>query len=278
MAHYLDTAMKLNTTPTFSQENADAFVKYLNEEAISHRAINHPFLTRLASGDFPDPAAALKDFTFQYLAYSVDFLRYLTVTISQLEKRQHREWLMGNLMEESGRVDEDDAKALSDINIDIDWVQGVPHPVLYMRFLDAIGFDHQFRQHNDFCDEAKIWRQMFLNSCSAGGASQAIGAMGLGTENIVKFIYKPILVAINKYLNVSPKERVFFDLHALLDDEHGEILNHIAADYARYEGHRKGLRDGMLMALNLRAGFFDSMMVRAESIDTSIPAIASSLA
>lgn len=251
-------------TPSHSLASARAFIAALNEEALAHRALNHPFLKRLEAGDFTNPAAVLKDFLYQYLAYSVDFIRYLTVTISKLEARHHREALIANLIEESGQVDAEDAQALAEIGVEIEWVQGVPHPVLYTQFLDAIGYDEHYRASHGFCDEAKIWRKMFLGACTDGGADQSLGAMGLGTENIVKFVYKPILGAIQRHLDVSPKARVFFDLHALLDDEHGEVLNDIAAHYAQYERHRVPLRDGMLMALSLRAGFFDSMLVRAE--------------
>ncbi|TQV75369.1 iron-containing redox enzyme family protein [Aliikangiella marina] len=252
--------------PSHSQSNAQHFIADLNQEALEHRAVNHPYLTRLASGSFTDPSAVLKDFAFQYLAYSQDFLRYLTATISKLESRQHRDWLVENLIEESGHIDEHEAKELTSIGIKMEWVQGVPHPLLFMRFLDAIGYDKSYRKQNDFSDEAKIWSHMFLNACSAGSAAQSLGAMGLGTENIVKYIYKPILQAIKNFLNVSEKDRVFFDLHALLDDEHGEIINNIAVEYARYDRHREMIREGMLMALNLRAGFFDAMMIRADTI------------
>lgn len=241
------------------------FIKSLNEEALRHRALNHPYLTKLKDGSFPNPTEALRDFGYQYLAYSVDFLRYLTATIAQLEDRKHREWLMDNLMEESGHVHEEEEAQLNEIGVQMDWIQGVPHPTLYTRYLDAIGLDQDFRDSHDFCDEAKIWRKMFLNTCTVGGPAQALGAMGIGTENIVKFIYKPILEAIQNHLDISIKDRVFFDLHAALDDEHGEILDNIATEYAQYEGHREPLRNGMLMALNLRTAFFDSMMVRAEN-------------
>lgn len=255
-----------NSQPTHSIENSTNYIAQLNHEALEHRAIKHPFLNRLANGDFQEPSAVLRDFSFQYLAYSQDFLRYLTATISKLESRTHRDWLVENLIEESGHIDEGEAKALEAIGIKLEWVRGIPHPLLFTRFLDSIGYDKRYREQNDFCDEAKIWSHMFLNACSAGNAAQSLGAMGLGTENIVKHIYQPILKAINNFLTVNAKDRVFFDLHALLDDEHGDIINNIAIEYARYERHREMIREGMLMALNLRAGFFDAMLVRAEAI------------
>ena len=258
--------MYSKSKPSFARTDSKKFIKQLSNEAENHRALNHPYLDALIKGSFKNTEVVLKDFTYQYLAYSTDFLRYLTSTISQLEEREHREMLVHNLMEEAGKVDPGDAKPLAAAGIKIDWIQGVPHPVLYQRFLKAVGVDEKFRASHGYCDEAMIWRRMFQAICSTGGAAQALGAMGLGTENIVKFVYAKIIKAIDKHLDVSREERVFFDLHAAVDDEHGEVIDNIAVDYAQFRRNREPLRNGMLMALNARAAFFDGMMIRAKHV------------
>jgi pyrroloquinoline quinone (PQQ) biosynthesis protein C len=258
--------MYKDSNPSFTLEESRAYIRQLGEEALTHRALNHPFLHALVEGTFNDPVVALKDFTFQYLAYSRDFMRFLTATIAQLDERPHREMLIHNLMEEAGKVDEDDVPALKQAGIDIAWIQGLPHPELYQRFLNAVNITPEFRAKTPFCDEALIWSKMFLNTCNSGGPAQALGAMGLGTENIVKHVYAQILQAIAKHLPVTPEQRVFFDLHAAVDDEHGEVIDEIAAHYAQFRRNREPLRTGMLMALNARAAFFDGMMARANRI------------
>jgi len=258
--------MYSGSKPTYSAAESKRFIAELSQEARNHRALNHPYLQALIKGKFKDPAVAVKDFNYQYLAYSYDFLRYLTATIAQLEEREHREMLVHNLMEEAGKVDPDDEPALAKAGIKIEWIQGVPHPVLYQRFLNAVGINDAFRKKISFCDEALIWRRMFLNICSTGGAAQALGAMGLGTENIVKYVYRHIIKAVDKHLDVSREERVFFDLHAAVDDEHGEVIDNIAATYAQFRRNREPLRNGMLMALNARAAFFDGMMLRSQRV------------
>lgn len=260
--------MYKKSEPSYSLEDSRKFIKTLGEEALAHRALNHPFLHAIKGDEFNHPDIVLKDFTFNYLAYSKDFMRFLTATIAQIEEREHREMLIHNLMEEAGKIDPDDEPALKEAGIKIDWIQGVPHPVLYQRFLDAVGMNEKFRKQTEFCDEAMIWSRMFLNVCSTGGAAQALGAMGLGTENIVKYIYRHIMEAIEKHMKVTPQQRVFFDLHAAVDDEHGEVIDEIAAFHAQFRRNREPLRDGMLMALNARAAFFDGMMARAQRLHT----------
>lgn len=257
-----------NSKPTYTKADSKKFIREMFREARAHRALKHPFLQALSDNSFQNPDTVLKDFLFQYLAYSNDFLRYLTATIAQLEERSHREMLVHNLMEEAGKVDADDEPALTAAGIKIDWIQGVPHPALYTRFLDAVGIDQKFRSKTEFCDEALVWRRMFLNICSTGGAAQALGAMGMGTENVVKFVYAEIIKAIERNLDVSRKDRVFFDLHAAVDDEHGEVIDNISIEFAQYRRNREPLRNGMLMALGARAAFFDGMMHRAQHIKT----------
>lgn len=254
--------------PTYTKADSRRFIREMFREARGHRTLKHPFLSALVRNEFEKSDVVLKDFLFQYLAYSNDFLRYLTATIAQLEEREHRELLVHNLMEEAGKVDEEDEPALAAAGVKLEWIQGVPHPVLYARFLDAVGLDQAFRKKTAFCDEALVWRRMFLNICSTGGAAQALGAMGMGTENIVKYIYIDIIRAIDSHLKVSPRDRVFFDLHAAVDDEHGEVIDNIAVEFAQYRRNREPLRNGMLMALGARASFFDGMMHRAQNIRT----------
>ncbi len=251
-----------------SREKAEEYVMGLCQRAENHRAIKHPYLQRLADGDAADIVAAIKDFSFQYHAYSNDFLRYLTATIAQMESGEHRKALLINLTEETGQVSEDDAQELSKVGIELEWIDGIAHPTLFHRFLAAIGIDDAYRASHEVAEETLIWRDMFLDLCLRGHAAQSLGAIGLGTENVVKFIYKPILVAIKTHLDIEPRDRVFFDLHATLDDEHGKVLTNIAVDYAQVsEENRRELKNGMLKALTIRNAFFDAMAAR---LDTTV--------
>jgi hypothetical protein len=158
----------------------------LIDEALNHRAINHPYLLALKNGEFSNNKEILKDFAAQYGAYSSWFPRYLTAVISKLENPTHREHLLDNLAEESGRLHEEDIEAVAALGIKEEWVQGIPHPKLFRRFQDAMGVDKG--QSNGI--EVEIWRESFLSLVQDGSATAAVGAIGLGTETIVKFINK----------------------------------------------------------------------------------------
>jgi pyrroloquinoline quinone (PQQ) biosynthesis protein C len=239
------------------------YIAGLSAEAQLHRAVNHPYLQRLIDGNVPDIRGAMTDFVYQYFAYSADFLRYLIATIHQIEEARHRKALMQNLLEESGRIDAENAALLGTIGIQLEWVNGIPHTQLFERCMNAVGANAEYRQSRTYADEAIVWRESFLSVCSSGGAPRAVGAMGLGTESIVKYIYRPFIKAIERHLEVSLRDRVFFDLHAALDDQHGDVLDKIAIDYAADVAKRRQIREGMLMALSYRGAFFDALEARA---------------
>jgi len=49
--------------------------------------------------------------------------------------------------------------------------------------------------------------------------SQADCNPHLNTENIIKFIYQPMLEAIHKHMNVPDRDQMFLNLHAALKEK-----------------------------------------------------------
>jgi pyrroloquinoline quinone (PQQ) biosynthesis protein C len=235
----------------------------LTSEALQHRAVQHPYLKALANGEFEDMEAVLKDFASQYGFYSSWFPRYLTAVISKLENPDYRNHLLDNLSEESGHLHEEDLVAVRELGIKDEWVQGIPHPILFKRFQVAMGVNTN--AHPGI--EVDIWRDSFLSLIQNGSAANAVGAIGLGTESIVKFIYKDIIQAIERYTELTLEDYVFFPLHTEADDEHGLILLDIAEKMASTSPEAElELRKGMRKALNLRAAYWDEMYERAKAI------------
>jgi pyrroloquinoline quinone (PQQ) biosynthesis protein C len=169
-----------------------------------------------------------------------------------------------NLSEESGHLHEEEMDAIRDLGIKDEWVQGIPHPQLFKRFQKAMGV----ASNNEPEIQVEIWRESFLSLIQSGTAINAVGAIGLGTESIVKFIYKDLIQAIEKHTDLTLEDYVFFPLHTEVDDEHGLILLNIAEQMASESIEAESeLRKGMLKALNLRAAFWDDMYERAKIID-----------
>ena len=184
--------------------------------------------------------------------------------ISRLERPAHRVALIENLTEESGQYEQEELDELAAIGVRPEWIVGVPHPVLFARFGAALGVSDDSAQDEPIC-----WRDLFLTVLTHGTPAEAIGALGLGTETIVSTMYRPFLDAIAHVGDLEPADTVFFPLHTAVDDHHQEVLRQIAVDHAGTEAGRRGLRHGMLKALQLRSAFWDWMHARAHNPVTS---------
>jgi pyrroloquinoline quinone (PQQ) biosynthesis protein C len=240
-------------------ESPASFVADLAEVSLRHRAVRHPYLKALVDGTLPDTRWALADFARQYYGYSKHFPRYLTAVISRLENPAHRAALLCNLTEESGTYDDNEIEALAAIGVKAEWIVGIPHPVLFRRFATAM----EVRFDAPEADAVACWREVFLGVLSTGTAAEAVGALGLGTENIVSTMYTSFLAALARVNGLSPRDTVFFPLHTAVDDHHQATLQAIATELAVNETGRQDLRRGMLKALQLRSAFWDWMYARA---------------
>ncbi|MBM4357298.1 MAG: iron-containing redox enzyme family protein [Deltaproteobacteria bacterium] len=235
------------------------FVARLASEALRHRAVQHPYLQALAEGTLPDTRWALADFARHYYAYSSHFPRYLTTVISRLERPEHRRALLENLTEESGVYEQEELATLAELGVERDWIEGLPHPVLFRRFSEAIGVSHDTPNESD---QVVAWRDLFLQVLG-NSAAEGLGALGLGTENIVRTIYGPFVKAIARLDDLALRDTVFFPLHTAVDDHHQATLQSLSVDHADTPEGRLALRRGMLKALQLRSAFWDWMLARA---------------
>ena len=243
-----------------SPSEVESFLAAVTKEGISHRAVHHPYLLALRDGKLPDRKWALADFARQYHGYSSHFPRYLTTVIGRLERPEHRIALMENLTEESGKYEKEELDELAKIGIKKEWIIGVPHPLLFRRFCVAAGV-HEVGPDFDAV-EVICWRELFLSILSNGSPAEALGALGLGTENVVSTMYEYFLPALN-VLEVPGSETVFFPLHAAVDDHHQATLLDISRHFASTAQGRIDLLKGMRKALALRAGFWDWLQIRA---------------
>lgn len=232
-------------------------VAMLLGEAEAHRALHHPYLDALENGTLPDPVGALRRFTAEYAVYTKSFQNYLLLCMSKLEEQKHRSILLENLCEESGMIEEEELEELEALGIRAEWVQGVPHPEMFARFREALEATHT----PDTGDIAKDWKELFVAQLTHAGAAEALGALGLGTESIVKHFYRPLIRAIRNLTDLARQDYVFFELHAELDDEHGELMLEIAAELIEQDpANGEAMRRGMHKALGLRSLFCDRML------------------
>lgn len=236
----------------------------LLDEASEHPALNHIWLDHIAEHKYVNMGWALRDYAYQYHGYASAFPTYLDAVINKLDDDRHRQALKHNLDEEKGKLDAIDAEVLTRAGIDVTAIDGVSHPGLYRRFCNAL--DISDSELGSPSIAAQSWRHDLLAYIAEATPAAAVGAIGLGTESIVKPIYNKLLCGIRKMGGITRDDYVFFELHCIVDDQHAIDLNHIAADLLSEEHNRNELRAGMLQALSLRNRFWDHLHDRAMTL------------
>jgi pyrroloquinoline-quinone synthase len=245
------------------------YVSSLKDYAEKSPAIQHPLLRAIALGEFRDLPGTITRFLREYYFYSYHFTQYLTAVMSRLERPEHRSMLMPNVMEENGQMDEEHNAELRRAGIEPSFV-AAPHPELFRRFLAAIGLSREQILQQPPHLATMAWVDTFANLCRHGSQEQAVGALGLGTEGIVRHVYLELLQGIKKaWPQMTLKDRVFFDLHAHLDDEHAHVMRIITIELCRTVAGRRRVAMGVLQALNARRTFFDHMLVYLRAMDQS---------
>jgi len=233
------------------QTSASEFTDALMTECKKHPAVHHPYLSRLANGQYPNHQLAVKDFARQYGFYSANFTKALIAVQSRLDDDLERQIIGDNLREEEGSPD-----SVS--------LEGLPHRELFRLFSRQVGVDNDPGESEGVCLTVKLWTRFFIEQCAAEPVEFAIGAIGLGTELIVPTIYLKLIQAVDR-LEVADRSeaRMFFSLHLGADDQHGAAFVRIATNHARSQESREALRFGAISSLNLRKCFYDTMDVRA---------------
>jgi pyrroloquinoline-quinone synthase len=243
------------------------FVESLQQYALGSRAANHPLLERIATGNLPDMVGNVSFLLSEYYHYSHQFTRYLTAVMANLEAPKSRSALVRNAADESGHIAADEAAELLRNGIDPEHAKA-PHPELFRRFLRAIGAKPEEILLRKPYVATMAWVEAFRGLCMFGGEIQGVGALGIGTEGIVSVMYRRILRGIAiAWPNMTARDRVFFELHAVVDDDHAHTLNGIAIDFADSPEGRRELAVGAYRALVMRAAFFDEMM---DEIDATV--------
>lgn len=240
------------------------FLSQLGTEALASSAVNHPYLEAISEGDFPNIELAFKDFAFQYGLYSAQFIRYLSAVIANLSDPKHQQILQSNLDEEKGHIH--DIELPADVLASID---GQPHARLFRRFQEALNIDVEYHTTISEQQPGQLWGQKFLQLCEMD-APVGVGAIGIGTEQVVSKIYNQILTGLKAHSNLSMIQRVFFDLHSQCDDEHAAQLMLIAEDLAVDQHACEQIGYGVNAALKIRKEFWDAMLERAMNFPSSI--------
>jgi pyrroloquinoline-quinone synthase len=250
----------MNATQSFAMaESPQAFLRALEDYARASRAVEHPLFAALDRMPQKSARDALRTVLGQYYQYSAHFTRYLGAALAGLECLEHRASILSNLAEEGGAIAPKHAATLERMGLRPSDV-AQPHPLLFQRFLRAIGSSSHGVCGPDTHAATRVWIQTMLDLCR-GPAAQAVGALGIASEGVVQPLYERILTAVGRaWPELSAYQRAFFELHVIADDGHAEELRRIGLDLLKNrETAPQEMACGVIKAIEVRASFFDAM-------------------
>jgi pyrroloquinoline-quinone synthase len=195
------------------------------------------FLTHCQTGQIS--REELEIFIQQHQIYSRYFTRYLAALLANIEDDEHRLTLTHNLIDEMGLGD----------------AGNLPHSLLYRNMMDNMGLAPCT---NPLPSTQRLVDTMF-ECCNSSNYMVALGALCLGAEMIVPFLYQRI---VDGFLSIgeSLDNLHFFTLHIECDDAHAETMSEIIAwKLQESPSDLLDLNYGAEKMIQARIAFFDGI-------------------
>jgi pyrroloquinoline-quinone synthase len=190
---------------TMNISGSPAIGPYIKAEWLA-RLGNTDFLARCQNGQVS--RAEMDLFVQQHHLYSRCFTRFLAASLAKIEDDDHRLALTHNLFDEMGLGD----------------AGGLPHSKLYRLMMDNMGLA---ASPAPLPSTRQMVDTMFA-CCHSPNYMVGLGALCLGAEGIVPFVYQRIVDGFIG-LGESPDNLQFFTLHIECDDGHAETMAEIIA-------------------------------------------------
>jgi pyrroloquinoline-quinone synthase len=216
------------------------FVRGLREEVGGHSAVTHPFLRRFAAGDLA--RWQIWGYASQHYRLVCFFTTYLEAIAGRTPDLQVRELLHEILEDEYVRR------------------QGFErsHPVLYRRFLRAVGFEEGAWEKVPWLPATGTFVRAHID-LTLRGWLLGLGAIGPGHEWAIPLMFPSLVAGIERSLALEPAALEYFRLHIDLDVEHGRILEEVTLRWATTEEAQVDIRTGALCSLSARAAFWSAL-------------------
>jgi pyrroloquinoline-quinone synthase len=203
------------------------------------------FLARCQTGQIS--RAELDSFIQQHQVYSRCFTRFLAALLANIVNDQHRLALTQNLFDEMGLGD----------------AGSLPHSTLYRYMMDSMGL---LPCTTPLPSTQRLVDTMF-ECCKSPNYMVALGAMCLGAEGIVPYLYQWIVDGFQT-LGESPDKLRFFTLHIECDDGHAETMNQIIdVELRQTPTALLDLNYGAEKMIQARIEFFEGLDAQCPSYD-----------
>ena len=204
-----------------------AFVTLLREQCSKpgRGMANHPIVLGLEAGTVTLPQ--LRHFTEQFYLHIRNMLPWIGQIYVTCPHEDVRAVLAKNLAEECIGT----------------FTKTKAHPDLLLEFGEAIGMDVQAtRQKTQLPDSRRVTEFFeFMSNCRPWYVP--LSAIGLGLESFVPDTFTRIVAALKKNYGIKDDKLVFWTMHIMADQEHGDEGIELVSKYAVTPLARKQVYD-----------------------------------
>jgi len=216
------------------------FIRSLEEEALYHEAVQHPFLLRFASDSLTQ--TQIQTFGLQHYQLVKVFVNYMTNVLP--------------------KIPDQDATTLFRKVFDDEFGQYTifrSHPALYRNFLRAIGLKDEDWGRISLLPETAQFIEEHMQLTRGNDFLSALGAVGPGHEFSIPTMFTYIVRGITNNTALTEDQIEYFTCHIKEDVEHAKIFNQLIARHVETEDGQVRLREGTMRSLSLRKCFWDGL-------------------
>jgi pyrroloquinoline-quinone synthase len=218
---------------------AREFLARLRVEVERHPAVNHLFLSRIATAPFSREDYRVFGENHYPLVYS--FTSYLEALLGRAPGSDSKLWLAKVLVDEYGEGSE-----------------GNDHATLYRRFLDACGSSSGSNGEARVAEPAYRFIEEHRMLSRRQPFLVGLGAVGPGHEWAIPKMFESILLGLAR-AGFRDEEIGYFTLHTAQDVDHGRWLAEALERLATSESAQAQIRRGALQSLEARGRFWSGV-------------------
>jgi len=205
----------------------DEFVSLLRAECSrpGHGMKDHPLVHAMEAGTATIPQLQL--FTEQFYLHISRMLPWIGAIYVRCPHEEVRTALVKNLAEEcTGYQTQTDA-----------------HPALLLEFAKALGSDPEAIRNGEQLTEGRRLTDYFEFMGLCRDWYVPLSAIGIGLESFVPDTFTRIVAAMKKNYDMSDDQLIFWTMHIIADEEHGDEGIQMVSDYALTADARKHVFD-----------------------------------
>ncbi len=220
--------------------NPQAFIQSLEEEALHHEAVQHPFLLRFASDALTQ--TQIQTFGLQHYQLVKVFLNYMTNTLPNIPDKDAADLFRKVFDDEFGQ-----------------YTIFRSHPALYRNFLKAMGLKDEDWGKVPILPETAQFIEEHIQLTRGKDFLYALGAVGPGHEFSIPTMFTYIVSGLKKSTSLTDEQMEYFACHIEQDVEHAKVFYQLISRHVETEEGQTRLREGTMHSLALRKNFWDGL-------------------